>query len=238
MATVGDLVADALLEINVLAAGETLSADDGASGLRALNRMVNAWKAERVFIFKLGRTTWNIVAADGEYTVGSGADVNVLRPVHINAVNIIDTSITPNYEMPLRLMTDQDWAGLALKTLTSARPDSAYYNLTYPTGTLNLWPVPTSATLQGVLYAPEAVAEFAALAEGVALPPGYERMVVKNLAIEMAPQYGREPSETLKKQARDSLAVVLRANKKLEEMRFPPDAAMSRGSYDIWSDSP
>ena len=236
MATVQDLGTDSLLEIGVLAAGETMGADDSGSLLRTLNRMVNAWKAERVYIYTLTRTTWTIVSGDGSYTVGSGGNVNVLRPVHIDGVSIIDTAITPNVEVPLDVMTDQAWVNLRVKTQTATQPTSAYYNLTYPTATLELWPVPTSATLTGVLYAPQAAAEFTAITETVSLPPGYERMIVKNLALELCPSYGIEPSTVLQRQAQDALAVVLRSNKRRQEQLFDPGAAMHSPSYDIQSD--
>ena len=236
MATVLDLAADALTEIGVQAAGESLSAEDGAAVLRTLNRMINSWKAERIYIYQTTRTTWAITSTDGSYTVGTGGNVNVLRPVRIDGVSILDTSITPNYEVPLRQMTDADYRGIRTKTQQSDWPDSFWYNLTYPTATLELWPVPLSTTLTGVLYAPQAAAEFAALSDTVSLPPGYEEMIVKNLAVRLAPQYNASVSPELKEQANDSRALVLRANRKLREMGFDPGAAMTRRSYDINSD--
>jgi len=236
MSTVLDLVTASLRELGVLASGETAAAADSLEGLAALNRLVNAWKAERVFIYQLTATTKAVTPSDGTYTVGIGGDIAVLRPVHVDAVSIRDSVTTPPYEVPLRMMTDQDWAQLRIKTQTASQPQAAWYNRTYPLGTLELWPVPTSATLTIVLYAPEAVAEFAALSTAVSLPPGYERLIVKNLALELAPTYGVQPSPQLERQAQDALAVVLRANKVLQEQRFAPDAMMGGGTYDINSD--
>lgn len=236
MSTVLDLITDAMTEIGVKAAGEVPEAADANDGLRSLNRMVNAWKAEKVFIYTNTATTKAITPNDGTYTVGIGGDINVLRPLHLTSVNISDAVTTPPYEMSLRMMTDQDWAEVRIKTQTAYRPQAAYYNLTYPLATLELWPVPTSSTLSIVLYAPEAVAEFTGLSQTVSLPPGYERMIVKNLALEIAPQYSVTPTPQLERQAQDALAVVLRANKNLEEQRFDPGAMMRRRYYDIYSD--
>jgi hypothetical protein len=239
MPAVLDLVTDALNEIGLLASGETATADDGWVGLRALNRMVDAWKAERVFIYQVARSTWSIVSGTGSYTVGTGGNVNIVRPVRIDSIAISDSSITPPYEIPLRMMTDADYAGIRIKTQQALRPSAAWYNLTFPTATLVFWPVPTSSTLLGVLYAPQAVDEFAALADTVILPPGYRRMIVKNLGLELAPQYGATVSpqlERLERQAQDSFAVVVRANKRLQDLKFEPGALMSRRLYDIYSD--
>jgi hypothetical protein len=236
MATVVDLVTESLGELIVLSSGETPSAGDALKGLTALNRMVNAWKAEKVFIFNNTATTKVVTSGVGTYTVGIGGDLAVLRPLHLTSVNISDAVTTPPYEMSLRMMTDQDWAEVRIKTQTAYRPQACYYNLTYPLATLYLWPIPTSATLSIVLYAPEAVAEFAGLSTVVSLPPGFERMIVKNLALELAPSFGATPSPQLERQAQDALAVVLRSNKNLEEQRFDPGALMRRRYYDVYSD--
>jgi len=124
-----------------------------------------------VFIHQLTRTTWTISANDGSYTVGTGERERA-APVRIDGVAFSDSSVTPAYETNLRLLTDRDYQNIRIKTQTAETPQAAWYNLTYPTATLELWPVPTSTTLTGVLYAPQAVAEFSALASTVSLPPG------------------------------------------------------------------
>lgn len=236
MATVLDLIADSLLEIGVLAAGEVPTADEANSALRALNRMINAWQAERVYIFQTTRTEWTISANVGTYTVGPGGLVDRSLPVHIDSVMILETAFTPNYEIPLRIMTDQDYSEIRIKTQTSLWPQAVWYNRTFPLATLEIWPIPTSSTLKGVLYAPEAVGQFPAVTSTVSLPPAFERLIVKNLALEVAPSYGANVAAQLEAQAKDALAVVLRNYNRMREMRFDPGAAMTRRSYDIFSD--
>jgi hypothetical protein len=61
-------------------------------------------------------------------------------------------------------------------------------------------------------------------------------MLSKNLAVELAPSYGREPSRTLLLQAADATAVVKRANKRLSDMSFDAGALIQgrgSGSYNI-----
>lgn len=234
MADVRDIVTDALRELGVLAAGETATADDAISGLAALNRLVDQWAAERLMIYTVTRTTFTIAASTQNYTVGTGYTVNVARPVYVDHVSYRDTSATTPTEIPLTELTEDAWALVPQKTLTSALPSCFYYNPTYPSATLSLWPVPTSSTLQGVVYHPQQVAEFASLNTVISLPPGYRRMLVKNLALEMAPSYERPAQQELVMQAMESKSVVKRANQRLRELSIEAGALIrATPSYDI-----
>lgn len=223
-ATVRQIGSDALLELGVLQAGEVASDADITDAMNALNRLMDAWAAERLQIYQVTRTTWTITANDGDYTVGSGGNVNIARPVFIDHVNFQDTSTDPDTEYQLSPLTDDAWSKIPQKDLTNTYPTSWYYNPTYPTGTLELWPVPTSSTLQGVLYAPQATAEFSSLSTSVALPPGYMRMLVKNLALELAPSYEKEVSPMLLRQAIEAKETVKRSNKRLMDLSIDAGA--------------
>jgi hypothetical protein len=234
MAVVLDIITDALSDLGVLAAGESATAADADAGLRALNRLVDQWAAERLAIYSVVRTTWTIAASTQTYLVGTGQAVSVARPVFLDQVRFQDTSTSPATEYPLDMLTDDAWANVTQKTITNPMPTSWHYKASYPYGTLTLWPVPTLATLQGVLYAPQAVAEFSGLSTAIALPPGYRRMLVKNLALDLAPSYGRQVNQALAFAAQDSLATVKRANRTLREMSFGADVlSPGRSSYDI-----
>ena len=234
MADVRDVVADALREIGVLAAGEVASAEDSLSGLSALNRLVDQWASERLQIYSVTRTAWSLVSGTAAYTVGLGGTVNIPRPVFVQSVHVRDTAATIPTEEPLICLTDDAYALLPSKTQTATDPIYYYHNPTYPLATLTLWPVPTSATLQGVIYAPAAVAEFTDLNTLLALPPGYRRMLVKNLALEMAPSYTRPVTPVLAEHAIDSKAAVKRMNHRTADLSIESGALVQGGpAYDI-----
>jgi len=237
MATARDVIQSSLREIGVLAGGETAGADDAVDGLATLNRLLNLWEAERLRIYTTTRTEWTITASTGQYAVGTGSTVNVARPMFVDHINLQDTSTSPDTETPLSKLTEDQWAAVQFKDQTATLPTHWYYNPTYATGTIDLWPVPTGTTLEGVLYAPTAVAQLAALTTAVSMPPGYEEMLVTALAVRLAPQYGREPSQALKDAAREAKATVLRSNKRLRDLSFDPGALIgtrgASGSYDI-----
>jgi len=226
MATALDIVTDSLRELGVLSAGEVASADEALSGLAALNRLADSWAAERLMMYSISRTTYSLVSGTQLYTVGTGGNFNVARPVFVDHINIYDSAVTPNAEVPLEAFTDDSWAELDIKA-TPGTPTAYYYNPTYSTGSLSLWPVPNTAGLVGVLYAPLQVSEFAALTTAVSLPPGYRRMLVKNLAVEMAPSYEKPSSQELYTQAVQSKSVVKNGNTRLRDMTI--DSALLFG---------
>jgi hypothetical protein len=229
VATVLDLLTAALREIGVAGEGYSLSSSEGADGLDSLNRMLDAWAADRPEIYTVTRTTFTITSGTQDYAVGTAQVVNRARPMFVDHVTIQDTSPNPDVEISLGdILTDDGWASIQVKALTSTWPSAAYYNPTYPYGTISFWPIPTLTTLQGVLYAPTAVAQFAALTDTVALPPGYAQMIVKNLAVDLAPSFGRSADPLLLQQATQSRLLVKRSNRRLSDLSL--DAAALIGS--------
>lgn len=234
MATVLTVISDALKELGVLAAGEVATDAEATDAMGSLNQLLDQWAAERLSIYSIVRTLATLTASTASFTVGTGGNVNIARPVFIDHINYVDTSQDPDLELPLNKLTDDMWAGIPQKALTSTLPTSYFYNPTYPTGTLYPWPIPTSATLQWAVYAPTAVTQFTALTDAISLPPGYWRMLVKNLALDLAPAYSKQVSPALVGEARDTVATVKRANKRLADLSFPA-SALIQGAGQAWS---
>lgn len=238
-----ELFTDTLADLGVIAAGEVPTIDDISNCLRAQNRLTDQWKADDLLIYQQGRTTWTIVSGTGTYTLGTGGTINIARPVYVEHVRVQDTALSPKVEyMGLEKLSDDDYARLNIKDLQATLPTSYYYNPTFPLGTLKLWPVPTSSTLQGVIYyAGAAIEELttADLNSALSLPPGYRRLIEKNLAIEVAPSYQRQVAPELRMAAMDSLNTVMRSNVRLNEMQCDPSSIVQgtgRWSYSIRTD--
>lgn len=238
MATVADAITDALTRLGVIAAGETPSASDMELGFNALNVLQDDWATERLTVPYILRTTATLTASTTSFTVGSGGNINIVRPVYPTQINFVDTSQDPDLEMPLHLLTDDEWAAIPQKALTSTLPTSAYYNPTYASGfaTLYPWPVPTSATLLWAFYSAVAVPEFSATTATLSLPPGYRRFITTNLALEMAPMFTNVPQEimaSVMQQAMQSKNNIKRANFRPSDLGFDAGALPNGGGY--WS---
>ena len=230
MAVFTDIATQALQSIVQYAAAETLTAADLSLALKVANQMIGQWATERLTMYTVTRTTWTITANDGSYRVGTGLDVAIARPNFINQVNFVDTSMDPDLEMPMRMLTDDAYAAISLKDLTSTYPQYVYWNpINATSGTLTLWPIPTSSTLLGAIYCPTAITSFTAGTDSVTVPPGYEAMLVTNLAVKLAPYFEKVASEDLKTEAREAKATVKRSNNRLMDLSIE-SAALIQGN--------
>lgn len=216
------LISGALTQLGVLAAGETLASDDAAEGLERLNDWIDSLGTERLTIYKLLRTEQVLAQGTASYTLGSGGAINIVRPVWLqDAGLILDNTAAVPEERPIKILTDDEWARLPNKTQTGI-VGSVYCNFDWAAGLalVSVYPVPDSATTTLVLYTPVALTEFADLVTDYTFPPGYRRFLRTNLALELAPEYGRPLDPALVQQALESKAQIKRANLRLSELRI------------------
>jgi hypothetical protein len=181
--TVLDLLTESSIMNGSLAQGEDLPPAEAAYLFSKLNQMVDMWASDRLAIYRSQRAgPFSLVSGTQSYAIGAGATWDVARPVWIDDAGIIQTTVTPNTELPMRILTKREWAQVGVKTIQSTLPRSLWYDQTFPNGTIYLYPVPSYAN-QIVLYIPIAVTEFAALTDAISLPPGYRMALVSNLAV-------------------------------------------------------
>jgi hypothetical protein len=244
---VSDIITSALQRINVLQAGEVPSGEDMTDAFTTLNSLMGQWRLQRLTVPYLARTVWNLTAGKGKignpYTVGTGGDVNIARPSQPNSIVVRyqDTSVTPTLERPLTPLTDDAWAAIPQKDLTSPLPSNYYYQPTYTgsLGSLYLWLVPTSATLQGVIYAPAGMSNFAAVTDTIILPDGYDHFITENLAVHLAPEFRENlPIDpTIKESAEDAMRWVKTANFRMMDLSVDAALTTKHGfRYSILSD--
>ncbi len=207
MSTASDLIKGSLRLLGVIASGETPSAADTADGLSALNELIESWSAEGLIVPTITREELSWASAQGSRTWGSGGNFTTARPLRLINASILSSGI----ESPLKIVTPDEWADIKNKTLTSTQPTHVYLVPTMTTATVYLWPVP-SATVTFVPYSQKPLTAFALSSTTFTFPPGYYRALRFNLAIEMAPEYGKEVSPKVEKIASDSLENIKRLN--------------------------
>lgn len=218
MSTAADLIRRSLKLLGVLAAGESLRAEDLADGLTELNLLLGTWANQRLLVHGVRRLAYTLVPSLSPHTIGSAGTFNVDRPLRIDGAGIILVGATS--ETPITILNDTQYRAIGDKTTEADVPHELWIEWTHPTAKLWLHPVPTTAATL-VLYAWSRIAEFAA-GDTVALPDGYENALAHALALQMAPMYGIEPGGALVNNAGETLAAVKRTNTQPSLLRCDP----------------
>jgi len=170
---------------------QTFTAADYQNALYSLNSMLQTWTTDSLDVWTINRTVFPLVIGTQSYTLGTGGTLNMARPTWIENIAIMQTGVTPNVEIPIQIMQDQDWMNLPVKAVSSSFPTSCYPQGDYPLNTLNFWPIPATQC-SVVLYTPGPFGGFATINDAFSMPNGYERAVRYNLAVELAPEFGSE----------------------------------------------
>src|SRR6185437_5968844 len=143
-ALASEIVTSAMLEAGIIAAGEPLSADDGAWGLAKIQRDIDGFNAREALIFNVSFEEFTLIANHSPLTIGPGGDFDIpQRPVRVISSSLVLTSSSPNVDIPMAVKDDQWWADQRIKSLTSTLPTHLYYSQDSPLGKLNFWPIPT-----------------------------------------------------------------------------------------------
>lgn len=242
--TGNDLVGRALKLIGAIAAGETATSDEAADAFSRLNDLLDDWGAERLTVFSVTRNTpYTLTSGTASYTIGTGGSMNIARPVWIENVGlIIDSGASTLTELPIRLFTNDEWAAIRQKSLQSALSQGIWYDYTWSAGLARIfpWPIPNVGTTQLVLYTPTALVQFAdQTSTDYTFPPGYARALRYNLAVELAPEWGRPLDPVVAAIAAESKATIKRANIRIQALRCDPALLRSGGGAYNWrTDSP
>ena len=190
--TVRSLIYSSLRLIGVLSQGENPTAQDMQDALDALNLMVDSWSTNNLMIPAIIRRTFTCVAGQQTYSIGpTGADFTAPRPNRIvDALTVVTPSSGPELELPMKIINVDQFSNIFVKSVQSTIPLWLYYDNAIPNGNINLWPVP-QLNSQLVLYSQEGLTQFASINDNVTLAPGGTRMMKYNLAVELAPEYGK-----------------------------------------------
>jgi len=230
MTTAREIVEAALRKISAIGIGQSLPAEEADQALTALNTLIASWSAEGNMIYAETSETFNITANDGSYTIGTGADFNTSRPLVIQSAYV--TLSGDDY--PLDLVDFKEYALIGDKT-QQGTPEELYYDAGFPTGTIKLWPYPNEAGTI-TLYSQKALTGFSTLNTSFAMPGEYERALIYNLGIEMAPEYEKEPSMTVMRIAHQSKEIVSTQNTRNDTNVSRVDGALQgQGAFNIYT---
>lgn len=211
MGTVRDLIKGSLRLIGAVATGETPSADEQSDALSALNDMLDSWSTNKLIVYGITKEKFSLVSGTGSYTIGSSGTFNTSRPMKLETATIEDQTNSPYIEFPLQIMSEEQWAEIRVKDMLSTVPTKIFLNDDFPLSTVYLWPAPGAAN-KLVLYSWKPITSFAAVTTSISFPPGYSRALRYNLAVELAPEYGKSVAPEIAAVASESKANIKRMN--------------------------
>jgi hypothetical protein len=231
--TAADQINGALRLIGVLAEAEAPSAAMAQDALTALNQMIDSWSTERLSIFSTIDQVFNWPATIRSRTLGPTGDFVGVRPIQIDDSTYFRDAST-NVSYGIKLINQLQYDNIAVKTVTSTYPQILWYNATYPDIEIYLYPVP-SRVLEFHFISVEELTQPAALDTVLAFPPGYLRAFRYNLACELAPEYGVEPSPQVKRIAMYSKRNLKRINFAGDVMAMPAALMVNRPRFNIYT---
>lgn len=215
--------------VGSLRSGLGLSKDEQNDCLQVLNDMLDAFSADRVTVFVVpvvtvdqNQNTLVLVPGQQTYSLGNvNENENFLlpRPPRLERVSIsYAASQSTPVELPMDMVDDVGWQGIANKSVTSILPQVCYVEEDFPDMKLSFWPIPTQAN-PVVLYPWQALAQFPDLETPFSFPPGYARAIRYNLAVDLAAEFPCDLTKLplVQKIASTSLAAIRSLNMKAKE---------------------
>ena len=220
MATPSTMIINSLIMLGDKVIGGTLSSAEQTHYLARLNTMIESWSLNRLMCYQIVQESLALTTSDGTYTVGSGGDFNTARPTKI--VDPCFTRDASGNDFPIEIVNAEAYGRITSKTTDGGYPQYLFYDSAFVTslGTIFLWPEP-SASLTLYINSWKQLQTFSTISTTVVLPPGYERAIETNFAIEVSPGF-IDPSPALVKTARDSKAAIMSLNAPAGVLRLDP----------------
>jgi hypothetical protein len=231
--TAADQINGALRLIGMLAEAETPSAATAQDALNAMNQMIDSWNTERLSVFSTQDQIFTWPNNQIKRTLGPTGDFVGNRPVLLEDSTYFKDP-TNGISFGIKLINQQQYNGIAVKTVTSTYPQVMWVNMDYPNIEMYVYPVPTKA-LEWHFISVNELTEPATLATNLAFPPGYLRCFKYNLACEIANEFGIEPPPNVARIAMTSKRNLKRINNPDDIMSLPYSIVATRQRFNIFA---
>ena len=233
MASAGEIINGSLRLIGALAEGEVPSAETSADALMAMNQMIDSWNTERLMIYNTIDQIFTWPSDQITQTLGPTGDFIGLRPVALDDSTYYRDAST-GVSFGIKFINQQQYDGIAVKTVTSTYPQVMWINMEYPDIAMTIYPKPTRA-LEWHFVSVQELTQPATLATELAFPPGYLRAFRYNLAREIAAEFGIEPPRTVSQIANVSKRNLKSQNNPGDIMSIPYAIMVSRQRFNIYA---
>jgi hypothetical protein len=231
--TAGDQINRALRLLGILAEGETPSAATSQDALIALNQMIDSWSIERLMAYNTIDQIFTWPAGEIMRHLGPTGEFVGLRPVLLDDSTYFRDPGT-NISYGIKFINQQQYNGIAVKTVTSTYPQVMWINMEFPNISMTIYPKPTR-DLEWHFVSVQELDQAATLSTNLYFPPGYMRAFTYNLAMEFAPEFGVEPSPQVQRIAMTSKRDLKRINNPDDIMSMPYSLVANRQRFNIFA---
>ena len=229
MTTAIQIITRAFQKAGVLFKTEAPSADEANDAFSDLNNMIASWSNSTNVVYALVTETFNLVAAQKDYTWGSGGNFNSTRPMQVITATL---NYPAGVSLPMELITDENYSLIPLKT-TQGVPQVINVSNEYPLNTLSFYPVPAT-NYTATFQSEKAVSAIPNLYSTISLPPGWEHALIHNLAVIIAPEYGVEAPQTVQAEAVKSKGEIMLQVAKARPLDWPGSVSAQGNVFNGW----
>jgi len=198
-----------------------LSPEQIQDGYEVANNLLDQWNAQSLTVICFPRIVKNIQASQQDYLIGLGAvDApgkivwdDVIRPVQIaDASTILESNQPTPLELPMTMLTYEQWKDIPLKQTTSTFPLWAYYEPQFPWGIFHVWPVPQESN-QVALYLPQRTSLLPAdSSTQLVFPPGWQKALIYVTAYDLCCRWGKTPPPDVEVERNKALSWIKAVN--------------------------
>ena len=231
--TVLNILNRSLRLIGVAQTGEASSPDEISDAFSVLNMMLGQWNNDRLMLFGFTNELFDIPIGQQKFTIGPGGDLDTARPTRIDRAFVRYTPSSPGlaYDYQLEIVPNTKWQEIFVKAISTTYPIYLFYDNKCPLAEISLYPVPAQACKLGISSWAQ-LPKFTSYIQDIDLPDGYESALAYNLALEMAPEYGRQLDPIIVEKAAETKANIMRTNQQLSYLKS--DSALTpRRNFNI-----
>lgn len=218
--TTVDLIRRSMYLISAVAAGEMPDTSDLNDALITLNEMIDGWNLQPMAVYGKATESFVLTPSQGTYNWGLLAGptgIETERPVWLKDCSCVRNGFTTAVEV----ITQEQYDDISLKDIESPLVERVLYVNSFPFGILTCFPVPSEANTL-VFNVARQIAGPLTLQDTIALPPGYQKAIRYNLAVDLWPEYANSSTdiESVKKIAKEAFGKIKVANDQVPPSTF------------------
>lgn len=231
---VTDVCDQALRKIGVVGQGAKMRAYQLQDAVFNLNLILDSWNVDGNMIFSQTIQEFPVSNGTVSYTFGPGGDWDVpTRPVEIEYASFVLTTSTPHIYLPMDILSAQEWSSIHLIQVPTSVSNKIYVDQNWPLANAYIWPQSTTSQFVRLTYWNPLNSNLLST-DTFSMPPAYARGLILDLAMNLAPNYGKDIPQDLAGIVNSLKKQITNAN--LQPNRLVYDVPTGNPTYNVVDD--